>query len=182
MPRPKQCRRVGLAPDCTYFKPAGVPTRSLQETVLTVDELESLRLVDVEGLYQEQAAEQMGISRRTFGRVLDEAHRKVACALTQGWALRIEGGFVEVAPQREFQCEDCGQCWQRPIGTGRPTDCPHCQSRQFHRIEPPSSSRPKRRGSDGRQTANRKQTRLSAITTGTGRQCQQRRRRKGRSS
>ena len=100
MPRPKQCRRVCLSPDCTYFKPAGVPTSTLEEVVVAVDELEAMRLVDLDGLYYEQAAEQMGVSRRTFGRIIDSARRKVAQALIQGMALRIEGGVIEMARQR----------------------------------------------------------------------------------
>jgi uncharacterized protein len=51
MPRPKQCRRVCLSPECTYFKPAGVPTIALEEVVVAVDEFEAMRLVDVEGLW-----------------------------------------------------------------------------------------------------------------------------------
>ena len=75
MPRPKQCRRVCLKPGCTYFKPAGVPTRALKELVVSVDELEAMRLADVEGFYHEQAADQMGVSRRTFGRIIDSARK-----------------------------------------------------------------------------------------------------------
>ena len=60
MPRPVRCRRVCVSPTCTYFKPAGIPVSQLQESVVAVDELEALRLADVEGSYHEQAAEQMG--------------------------------------------------------------------------------------------------------------------------
>ena len=135
MPRPIQCRRVCLSPACTYFKPAGIPARTLEELVVSVDELEALRLADVEGLYHEQAADQMGISRRTFGRIIDSAHKKVAQALIQGMALRIEGGVIEMAEQRTFRCVDCEHEWQLPFGTGRPTECPQCHSKNFHRAE-----------------------------------------------
>ena len=128
MPRPKQCRRVGLQPGCTYFKPAGVPGRELQEVVLTVDELESLRLADLEGHYHEQAAEQMGVSRRTFGRIIQTARNKVAQALIHGKALRIEGGVVEMQGMRTFCCHDCSQNWEFAFGTGKPECCPHCKS------------------------------------------------------
>ena len=60
MARPRMCRRVGRMPDCVLFKPAGIPTLDLQEMTLTVDELESLRLADLEGLYHQEAAEQNG--------------------------------------------------------------------------------------------------------------------------
>jgi predicted DNA-binding protein (UPF0251 family) len=94
MPRPCCQRRIGFAPDATYFKPAGVPLRALEEVVLSLDELEALRLADLNGMYHEQAAEQMKVSRATFGRILEEARRKVTEALTAGKALRIEGGPV----------------------------------------------------------------------------------------
>jgi predicted DNA-binding protein (UPF0251 family)/predicted Fe-Mo cluster-binding NifX family protein len=95
--RPKSCRRVGSQPYITYFKPRGVPLSELEEIVLTVDEFEALRLADHEGLYHEEAAVRMNVSRPTLGRILDAARRKVADALVGGKALRIEGGRVEVA-------------------------------------------------------------------------------------
>ena len=149
MPRPKHCRRVCLSPDCTYFKPAGVPTSTLEEVVVAVDELEAMRLVDVEGLYYEQAAEQMGVSRRTFGRIIDSARRKVAQALIQGMALRIEGGVIEMAEQRTFRCGDCEHEWQLPFGTGRPSECPQCQSKNFRRAEEGRDGRGRGRGRGG---------------------------------
>jgi predicted DNA-binding protein (UPF0251 family) len=82
----------------TYYKPRGVPLRALEQVALTVDELEAIRLADLEGLYQEEAARRMNVSRQTFGRVLDAAHAKVAEALVNGKALSIEGGPVEVSP------------------------------------------------------------------------------------
>lgn len=97
MVRPRQCRRVGQLPQATYYKPRGVPLRGLEQVGLEVDELEALRLADLEGLYQEAAAERMNVSRQTFGRILEAAHRKVADALVNGKALSIEGGAIEVA-------------------------------------------------------------------------------------
>jgi len=103
MPRPR-CLRFVEDPDRTaYFKPAGIPLRELAEVVLGVDELEAIRLADLEGLYQEDAAARMNISRPTFGRLIAEAHRKVAEALVQGKALRVEGGAVE-APNSTPKC------------------------------------------------------------------------------
>ncbi len=90
MPRPVQCRRVGLTPGCTYFKPAGVPLRSLQEVVVAIDELEALRLADSEGLYHEEAARQMGVSRRTFGRVVASARKKVAQRWSRAWHFELK--------------------------------------------------------------------------------------------
>jgi len=96
MTRPKKKRLVGELPEVRYFKPAGVPMRNLQEITITHDEIEALRLVCAEGLYQEQAAESMGVSRQTLGRIISEAQRKVAVALLEGMAIRIEGADYAV--------------------------------------------------------------------------------------
>ena len=92
MPRPKHCRYVSSTPSVTYFKPRGIPLRELEEATLSVDELEALRLADMEGLTAIEAAKHMRISRFTFGRTLASARRTVAQALCLGFALRIEGG------------------------------------------------------------------------------------------
>ncbi len=97
MPRPRQCRRVAQLPQATYYKPRGVPLRALEQVALTVDELEAIRLADLEGLYQEAAAQKMNVSRQTFGRIVEAARKKVADALVNGKALSIEGGPIEVA-------------------------------------------------------------------------------------
>lgn len=107
MPRPQCCRRIEQAPRCTVFKPAGIPACDLERVTLTLDEFEALRLTDLEGLYQEQAAERMNVSRQTLGRVLYVAHRKVAEALVGGKALHIEGGEVEMEESRRFRCAKC---------------------------------------------------------------------------
>ena len=89
MARPRNCRRVGCLPGSQYFKPRGIPLSTLEEINLTVDEFEAIRLADLEGLYQDQAAEKMNVSRQTFGRIIDSAHKKVAEALVEGKALKI---------------------------------------------------------------------------------------------
>jgi len=88
MPR-RRCRFVGFQPGFSYFQPVGA---MMGEVVLKVEELESLRLKDLLGLEQSEAAKEMGISQPTFHRILKEARRKVADALINGKALRIEGG------------------------------------------------------------------------------------------
>ena len=135
MPRPRGCRRVAGPPGCVLFKPAGVPASQLVEIVLEIDELEAVRLADLEGLYQEDAAEQMNVSRQTFGRIVSSARNKVARALVQGMSLRIEGGEIEMAEQRSFVCLDCRHEWQLPFGTGRPAGCPACGSTSIHRAD-----------------------------------------------
>jgi uncharacterized protein len=135
MPRPKCCRRVGALPVCPIYKPAGVPVSNLREVSLEVDEFEALRLADYEGLYQEQAAVRMGVSRQTFGRIVEAARKKVAQALVEGCALRIEGGRIEMAETRAFECGECEHVWEVPFGTGRPAECPSCKGKIFHRAK-----------------------------------------------
>ncbi len=135
MVRPKCPRQINSLPRSTYFKPRGIPVSSLEEVVLTVDEFEAMRLADYEGLYQEQASEKMKISRQTFGRILESAHRKVADVLIHGKAMRIEGGAIAMPEMRQFKCVECGHGWDLPFGTGRPGGCPACGSEDFSRLE-----------------------------------------------
>jgi len=107
----------------------------LAEVTLSVDELEALRLADLEGLYQDDAAARMGISRPTFARIVETSRRKVAEALVEGRALRIAGGPVSFAGERRFRCAACGHRWSLPFGTGRPDGCPSCASGSFRRVD-----------------------------------------------
>jgi uncharacterized protein len=100
MARPQKCRRVEFLPNATYFKPAGVPLRDLEEVSMSIEEAEAIRLKDLEGLEQEQGAEKMNVSRPTFQRVLASARQKVADALLNGKAIRIEGGNFEMSWRR----------------------------------------------------------------------------------
>ena len=138
MARPCCCRRIEGAPICSVFKPAGIPTHGLEEVMITLDEFEAVRLADLEGLYQEQAAVRMGVSRPTFSRIIESAHRKVAEALIRGKALRIAGGVVSTDRPDVFRCrrgrkeenkapspdqareENNNPCCGRPR---RPSDC-----------------------------------------------------------
>ncbi len=95
MSRPQKPRSVRHDPDVVYFKPAGVPMRVLKEVPLGLDELEALRLADLENLSHEKVGAMMNVSRATAGRILAEARRKTAAALVHGWAIRVEGGVVE---------------------------------------------------------------------------------------
>jgi predicted DNA-binding protein (UPF0251 family) len=132
MPRPCKFRRIGCDPAHNYFKPRGIPLFKLEEVVLQLDELEALRLADLESLYHEEAALRMNISRQTFDRILSKAHTIIADAVIKGKAIRIEGGNVMIN-QRTFQCSDCNHRWQLPYGTGRPDVCPACKSGNIHR-------------------------------------------------
>jgi len=134
MPRPFKCRRVFFNPEYTYFKPAGLPLNSLEEINLTLDELEAIRLADKEGMYQEEAAKKMNVSRQTFGNIISSAHKKVADFLLEGKALKIKGGEVKVM-ERKFLCIDCKKEWTLPFGTGRLQECPECGSKNVYRSQ-----------------------------------------------
>jgi predicted DNA-binding protein (UPF0251 family) len=127
MPRPMKYRIINGRPITNIFKPAGIPQRELEEVILTLDELEALRLADMEGKYQEDAAKLMGVSRQTFGNIIASAHKKVADVLVNGKALRIEGGFVDIS-SGSFVCLNCRQEWNMPSGSETPYNCPHCGS------------------------------------------------------
>ncbi|MDD2401658.1 MAG: DUF134 domain-containing protein [Clostridia bacterium] len=106
MARPPKFRSVEFEPRYTYFKPAAVPKWQLEEVVLTVEELEAIRLKDMEGLEQEECAERMHISRPTFQRSLINARKKIAESIVEGKAIRIEGGNYRLA-KRVFKCDSC---------------------------------------------------------------------------
>ena len=133
--RPNNCRKISNLPDIEYFKPVALPLAQLEEVVLSLDEFEAIQLADAVGLYHDAAAERMGISRQTFGRILETAHSKVAEFLVDGKALKIEGGNVTMPRQRTFKCDACQHEWQEPFGTGRPRECPSCHSDRIHRSE-----------------------------------------------
>ncbi len=95
MSRPCRCRRIRCKPDTNYFKPRGIPLDKLEEVNLGLDELEAMRLADFNGLYQEDAAKKMDISRQTFGNIINSAHKKIADVILNAKALKIEGGKVK---------------------------------------------------------------------------------------
>jgi predicted DNA-binding protein (UPF0251 family)/predicted Fe-Mo cluster-binding NifX family protein len=114
MAREPKCRRVESIPKVTFFKPAGIPLSSLEEVVVKLEELEAIRLKDLLGLEQEEGAERMGVSRPTFQRILIEGRAKVAAALIEGLAIRIEGGNY---------CLGQGQCRKAEHSQKRRNDC-----------------------------------------------------------
>ncbi len=97
MPRPQKCRRIFFLPGVTYFKPAGIPLRILEETQLLVEEIEAIRLKDSEHLEQKECAEKMAVSRPTFQRILATARKKIADSIVNGKALKIEGGNYKLS-------------------------------------------------------------------------------------
>lgn len=90
MARPRIPRRIDFNPESTYFKPAGIPLRSLEEIIISFEEAEAIKLKDVIGLEQNDAAKKMGVSQPTFYRILLIARKKIADAIINGKAIRIE--------------------------------------------------------------------------------------------
>lgn len=123
MPRPRRRRRVSFKPDVTLYKPAGVRNKDLENVELSVDELEALRLKNLKGLEQKEAAEEMDVSQPTFSRLLSSAREKVTEALVNGKAIKIEGG--------NYQFVERGKGRKR--GHGKPPNyciCPNCGREQ----------------------------------------------------
>jgi len=118
MPRPRCRRNIGFLPSVTYFKPAGVRMAELEEVIIPHDEVEAVRLKDLLGLPQEEAAKQMKVSQPTFHRLLLSAHSKIADAVINGRALRIEGGNVTVDANNIPPCgwrQRCRHGWKKGI-------------------------------------------------------------------
>lgn len=135
MPRPTKPRWVEVEPASAWFAPTHGPARAHTVVELAVDELEALRLKDVEGLPQEECAAHMNLSQSSFQRLLAGARAKVASALVRGEALRIGGGhYVKVG----MGCR-CGHRWRSCDGAGTQDDgrsgcCPSCGSHEVRLI------------------------------------------------
>lgn len=135
MARPQKSRIVACDPGASYFKPRGVPLREIEEVRLTIDQMEAIRLADLEGLSQEEAGRKMGVSRATFGRIVQRARRTVAEALAHGKAILLEGGNYEVGKgKRQFGCRACDFVWEEGCGAGRPDKCPSCGHQDVGRV------------------------------------------------
>ena len=148
--RPVKWRRVASLPQVFHFKPAAIPLSILEEVCLSVEELEALRLKDLEGLEQESCAKEMNVSRPTFQRILGSARQKIADALVNGKAIKVEGGNFEMALRR-FRCSD-GHEWDVPFETmvkAPPRLCPTCSTRGITPVVPQGLSRA--RGGWGRR-------------------------------
>jgi len=125
MPRPRLFRRVSFEPNVTYFKPAGIRLIELEESTVTVDEFEAIRLKDFLGMEQEEAAKKMNISQPTFHRLVLAARKKIADALVNGKAIRIEGGNFKMV-QKAVGQRGIGR---KEAGFGDPAGiciCPAC--------------------------------------------------------
>ena len=126
MPRPTKIRNVEFFPEDTYFVPWGKPKCKIEEITLKLEELEAMRLKDIEELNQEECAKQMQISRQTFQNIIDSARKKTAMALTEGKAIRINGGHY-TNDFCKFKCIDCGTIYGISYDQDR-SICPNCGS------------------------------------------------------
>jgi predicted DNA-binding protein (UPF0251 family) len=128
--RPYKQRYIGSTPRVNVFKPLGIPARTLKTAILSLDELEAIRLADLRGDGQEEAAAKMNISRPTFGRILEKAHRTVADALLTGKALRLSGGPVTTTRRGTVRCRRCRRAWEVPVTVAASFRCPRCPAKE----------------------------------------------------
>lgn len=129
-------RRVSCLPKATYYKPREVPLCELEIVNLSIEELEAIRICDLLHVEQNEAADMMGISRKTFWNDLQKARQKVVDALVNGKGIEISGGeYVNSGECRiEFHCKRCEHSWELECNEERPTNCPMCGSRIIYRI------------------------------------------------
>ena len=126
MARPTKFRRVEFFPEDNYFVPCGKPKCQIEEIVLKVEELEAMRLKDIEELNQEECAEKMQVSRQTFQNIIDSARKQIAIALTEGKAIRINGGHY-TTKHCKFKCFECETIYDINYDQDR-VACPNCGS------------------------------------------------------
>ncbi len=138
MPRPQQYRKIASPPLMQGFKPFGIPRREIDSVVLKYDEYESIRLLDYEGLMQEQAAEEMNISRPTLTRIYENARKTIAKALVEGKAIVIEGGNVDFGKQ----WYRCRKCYKLVDGVENHKPCKNCITYGNEELEPVNSPNP----------------------------------------
>ena len=128
MARPKRLRRLAFSPPAHSFHPANEERCLIKQEiiVLTMDEFESLRLADLECNSQEEAAKKMGISRPTFGRIVESGRSKVAKALVYGHGLEITGGSFKFGRGKHLQCPRCRRRQSRDVGEREHIECRRC--------------------------------------------------------
>ncbi len=131
--RPRCPRRVQSEPAVSYFKPQGVPLKELEVIRLSLEELEAVRLSDLEGMNQEDAAQRIGISRRALWEDLQNARRKIVDALVSGKAIEIKGGNYALESRWRCICHECESEWEVPVGNDDQIRCPSCGSEEIRR-------------------------------------------------
>jgi len=132
MVRPRRFRRVLSEPDVTFFKPAGVRLVDLEETVVSVEEFEAVRLKDFERLDQNECAKKMNVSQPTFHRLILSARKKIAEAIVKGKAIKIEGGTYKLGGEVMFNDNGKGRMKGFALGPGGNCICPNCGTKAAH--------------------------------------------------
>jgi|WetSurMetagenome_2_1015567.scaffolds.fasta_scaffold16214_2 uncharacterized protein len=150
MARPRCCSKITGRPLCAFYAPGGAPAPPEDIVSLALGEFEALRLSDFEGLYQAEAAGRMRISRPTFGRILESAHRKIAGALIKAKPLRIEDGAVGPL---SVLCDLCPRRSNAGAGDSRNAGCPRCREQSERKF--PLTTPSARRGGTKRATVRR---------------------------
>jgi predicted DNA-binding protein (UPF0251 family) len=128
MARPTKLRKIRNVPMMNVYKPSGIKLEDLQIIELKFEELEAMRLKDVENLNQEECANIMKVSRQTFQLIIDEARSKVANALNKGFAISISGGNYTLNIC-EYRCKVCGHVFEAAYESEN-NACPKCMSNQ----------------------------------------------------
>ena len=127
MARPTKYRRVSQFPEKDYFSPQG-SSNEPEVVLLKVEELEAMRLKDIEKLNQEECAERMQVSRQTFQNIIDSGREKVADALVNGKAVKISGGHY-IHTQCEWYCSHCNKSYSIRVLQDK-FNCPVCGSNE----------------------------------------------------
>ncbi|MFX0100083.1 MAG: DUF134 domain-containing protein [Candidatus Hodarchaeota archaeon] len=138
MPRPIKIKLIHGTPipeSRAFFKPQGVQMHQLEVNMLSFVEFEAIRLIDAMGESQTDAARKMGISQPTISRILNSARKKIADAIVNGKALKIEGGKFKLA-FTGYCCKDCGANWKlEEQDLYAPEKCPKCESVIIFRLK-----------------------------------------------
>jgi predicted DNA-binding protein (UPF0251 family) len=135
MVRPKKNRKVSLNPDIGYFTPGDIPAADVEVITLSVEEREALRLSDLLEMSYEEAGQKMGVSRATFGRIIQRARKIVADALINGKAIHIKGGnYMIVSEKAMFICNKCSHQWEETRKKRGTESCPACKHEYFQKV------------------------------------------------
>ena len=137
MSRPVKWRKVEFLPKSTYFGPLNKPKCELEEIILKVEELESIRLKDIEELSQEECADRMKISRQTFQNIIDSARKKIGISLTEDKVIHITGGNY-TKNICHYGCSSCNHTYETNY-ENREKICPNCNSKDVSCIQKENS-------------------------------------------
>jgi len=151
--RPRCPRRIENEPVISYFKPLGVPLSELEVVRLSLEELEAVRLVDLEDLNQEESAQRMGVSRRALWEDLQNARSKIVEALVRGKAIEIKGGEYSLVGSQRCSCERCKAKRESPTATDEMRECHKCEGEDHQTIHYEEVSKDGRRSGPVRSSA-----------------------------